>query len=277
MEWLQRLNAFYDTIRPVLDVAILAFLIYKAYEFLVKTQAMQMIKGAGFVVLVYVVAVLLKLATLKWLLNIVGPGLVVAVAIIFQPELRKIILRLGQNELFRPNAKPLGQLDAVITAAEILSQKRRGMLIVFPGRENLRHIVETGTKLNADISSYIIVAIFEFDGPLHDGAMVIHHGRIAAAGCYLPLSEQQDIKKSFGTRHRASLGMSEQSDAVILVVSEETGAISIAFNGKLYYDLSADRAAKKLQDLMKHGERGKDGEQADVSPEDAGKDVILEH
>lgn len=274
MEWLQRVQAFYDLVRPVLDVGILAFLIYKAYEFLVKTQAMQMIKGAGFVVLVYGVAVLLKLATLKWLLNIVGPGLVVAVAIIFQPELRKIILRLGQNELFRPNAKPLGQLDAVITAAEILSQKRRGMLIVFPGRENLRHIVETGTKLNADISSYLIVAIFEFDGPLHDGAMVIHHSRIAAAGCYLPLSEQQDIKKSFGTRHRASLGMSEQSDAVILVVSEETGAISIAFNGKLYYDLSSDHAAKKLRDLMKYGDQ-KGG--AAVSPEDAGKDVILGH
>ncbi|MDR0561284.1 MAG: diadenylate cyclase CdaA [Spirochaetaceae bacterium] len=273
MEWLQWARAFYDLIRPVLDVAILAFLIYKAYEFLVKTQALQMIKGAGFLVLVYGVAVLLKLATLKWLLNIVGPGLVVAVAIIFQPELRKIILRLGQSELFRPNAKPLGQLDAVITAAELLSQKRRGMLIVFPGRENLRHIIETGTKLNAEISSYLIVAIFEFDGPLHDGAMVIHHGHIAAAGCYLPLSDQQDIKKSFGTRHRASLGMSEQSDAVILVVSEETGAISIAFNGKLYYDLSSDKAAQKLRELMKHGERSKEAEQKE--PENAGKDVIL--
>ncbi|MDR0524606.1 MAG: diadenylate cyclase CdaA [Spirochaetaceae bacterium] len=275
MEWLQRLRGFYDYIRPVLDVAILALLIYKAYEFLVKTQALQMIKGAGFLVLVYGGAVLFKLATLRWLLSIVGPGLVVAGAIIFQPELRKIILRLGQTELFRPNAQPLGQLDAVITAAELLSQKRRGMLIVFPGRENLRHIIETGTKLNAEISSYLIVAIFEFDGPLHDGAMVIHHGRIAAAGCYLPLSEQQDIKKSFGTRHRASLGMSEQSDAVILVVSEETGAISIAFNGKLYYDLSSDYAVKKLRELMKYGDRNKNEEKDLPAADNAEKDVII--
>ena len=283
MEWIQRLKAFYDMIRPVLDVMILAFLLYKAYEFLVKTQAMQMIKGAGFLGLVYGLAILFELTTLQWILNILAPGLVVAVAIVFQPELRKIILRLGQSELFRPNTKPrLGHLEAVVTAAEILSQERRGMLVVFPRRDNLEPIIETGTNLNADISSSLIVAIFEFDGPLHDAAMVIQHGRIIAAGCFLPLSEQQDIKKSFGTRHRASLGMSEQSDAVILVVSEETGAISIAFDGKLYYDLSADEATQKLRELMEHGVRSGEAKQknavspaADAAPENTGKDVIL--
>ncbi|MDR2485611.1 MAG: diadenylate cyclase CdaA [Treponema sp.] len=283
MEWLQRLNAFYDIIRPVLDVAILAFLFYQAYEFLVKTQAMQMLKGAGFLALVYALAVLFKLTTLQWILNILAPGLFIAGAIVFQPELRKIILRLGQSELFRPNTKPrLGHLEAVVTAAEILSQERRGVLVVFPRRVNLRHIIETGTRLNAEISSGLIVAIFEFDGPLHDGAMVIQHGRIAAAGCFLPLSEQQDIKKSFGTRHRASLGMSEQSDAVILVVSEETGAISIAFDGKLYYDLSSGEATQKLRELLEHGVRSGEPEQqheidpsAEVSQAEAEKEAIL--
>ncbi|MDR2536149.1 MAG: diadenylate cyclase CdaA [Treponema sp.] len=283
MEWHQWLGAFYDIIRPIFDVAILAFLLYKTYEFLVKTQAMQMLQGAGFLALVYGVAVLFKLTTLEWILNKLAPGLIPAVAIIFQPELRKIILRLGQSELFRPNDKPrLGQLEAVVTAAEILSQERRGVLVVFPRKVNLRHIIETGTKLNAEISSSLIVAVFEFDGPLHDGAMVIQHGRIAAAGCFLPLSEQQDIKKSFGTRHRASLGMTEQSDAVVLVVSEETGAISIAFDGKLYYDLSTNEATQKLRELLEHGVRSGESESAnemessvEVLPEDTGKDVIL--
>jgi diadenylate cyclase len=281
LEWLQRLSAVYDTIRPVLDVAILSFLLYKVYELLVKTQVMQMVKGAGFLVLVYGLAVLCKLTTLQWILNILAPGLFVAVAIIFQPELRKIILRLGQSELFRPDSKPrLSHLEAVVTAAEMLSQERRGMLVVFPRRVNLKNIIDTGTKINAEISSSLIVAVFEFDGPLHDGAMVIQNGRIAAAGCFLPLSEQQDIKKSFGTRHRASLGMSEQSDAVTLVVSEETGAISIAFDGKLYYDLSPVEIAGTLREMLEHGVKSGDVEKtssgsSSASSLDSGKESSL--
>jgi diadenylate cyclase len=281
LEWLQRLTAVYDTIRPVLDVVILSFLLYKAYDLLVKTQVMQMVQGAGFLALVYGLAVLFKLTTLQWVLNILAPGLFVAVAIVFQPELRKIILRLGQTELFRPDSKPrLGHLEAVVTAAEILSQKRRGMLVVFPRRVNLKNIIDTGTRMNAEISSSLIVTVFEFDGPLHDGAMVILNGRIAAAGCFLPLSEQQDIKKSFGTRHRASLGMSEQSDAVILVVSEETGAISIAFDGKLYYDLSSAEITGTLQEIFEHGVRKGDAEKNGStsslpSPLDSEKEGIL--
>jgi diadenylate cyclase len=273
--WLQRVLSIYDLIRPVLDIAILAFLLYKAYGLLIKTQAVQMMKGAGFLALVYGIAVLLKLTTLVWILNILAPGLLIAVAIVFQPELRKIILRLGQSELFRPNSKPnLEHIESAITAAELLSQERRGVLIVFPRRINLKNIIDTGIRLNAEISSSLIVAVFQFDGPLHDGAMIIQHERIAAAGCFLPLSEQQDIKKSFGTRHRASLGMSEQSDAVILVVSEETGAISVAFDGRLYYDLSPLEATHKLSDLLEHGKRNNELESATVV--NAGSDPNFE-
>jgi diadenylate cyclase len=243
----------------VVDVVLLAFLLYKAFELLVKTQAIQLVKGAGFLALIYGAAILFKLPTLKWILDILAPGLFIALAIVFQPELRKIIIRLGQGELFRPDSKPrLGQLEAVVTAAEMLSQQRRGALIVFPRRINIRNIIETGTRINGEISSSLIIAIFEFDGPLHDGAMIIQNGHIVAAGCFLPLSEQQDIKKSFGTRHRASLGMSEQSDAVILVVSEETGAISLAYDTKLYYDLSPIEVTRKLRELLDRGARGRE-------------------
>jgi diadenylate cyclase len=265
MAWFQRLIAVYDLFRPIVDVALLAFLLYKGYELLVKTQALQLVKGAGFLALVYGIAFLFKLTTLQWVLTIMGPGLFIAIAIVFQPELRKIIIRLGQGEFFRPDTKPrIGQLEAVVTAAELLAQERRGMLVVFPRKINIRNIIETGTRINAEISSSLIVAIFEFDGPLHDGAMVIQNSKIAAAGCFLPLSEQQDIRKSFGTRHRASLGMSEQSDAVILVVSEETGAISLAYDAKLYYDLSPIEVTRKLKELLDRGSR-REAERSDLS------------
>jgi diadenylate cyclase len=254
MAWTQRFFEIYNFLRPVLDVALLAFLLYKGYELLVKTQALQLVKGAVFLVLVYGIAFLFRLTTLQWVLNFLGPGLFIAIAIVFQPELRKIIIRLGQGQFFRPDAKPnIGQLEAVVTAAEMLSLQRRGMLVVFPRKTKILSVIDSGTKINAEISSSLIVAIFAFDGPLHDGAMIIQNGKILAAGCFLPLSEQQDILKSFGTRHRASLGMSEQSDAVVLIVSEETGAISIAFDSKLYYDLSPIEVTRKLRELLDRG------------------------
>ena len=269
MAWIQRLIELYDLLRPILDVALLAFLLYKGYELLVKTQALQLIKGAGALALVYGIAFLFRLTTLQWVLNFLGPGLFIAIAIVFQPELRKIIMRLGHGEFFRPDPRPnIGQLEAVVTAAELLSQQRRGMLVVFPRKINIRNVIDTGTKINGEISSSLIVAIFAFDGPLHDGAMVIQNSRIVAAGCFLPLSEQHDIRKSFGTRHRASLGMSEQSDSVILVVSEETGAISIAFDAKIYYDLSPIEATRKLRELLDKGSR-----RAEVTEE---KEILVE-
>jgi diadenylate cyclase len=268
LDWFQRLSYFYDLIRPVLDVGILAFLLYKAFEFLAKTQAMQLLKGAGFLTLVYGVAFLFRLTTLQWLLQTLAPGFLVGTAIVFQPELRKIIMRLGQGDIFRPDTKPrIGRLDAVVTATELLSQERRGALVVFSRKINIRNIIDTGTRINADISSPLIVAVFQFDGPLHDGAMIIQGGRIAAAGCFLPLSEQQGIRKSFGTRHRAALGMSEESDAVILVVSEETGAMSLAFDSKIYYDLSALEISRRLKDLLDRGARR---ESFRASPADLG-------
>ncbi|GHV74730.1 membrane protein [Spirochaetia bacterium] len=275
MELVQLFTALYNSIRPVLDIAILAFLLYKVFDLLVKTQAVQLVKGAGILALVFGIAWVLKLATLQWLLTMLAPGLFIAIAIVFQPELRKIFIRLGQGELFRPDSKPqIGRLEAVITAAEILSQLRRGSLVVFPRRSTIsKDIIESGTRINGDISSALIVAIFQFDGPLHDGAMIIQNGRVTAAGCFLPLSEQQDIRKNFGSRHRASLGMSEHSDAVILVVSEETGAISLAVDGKLYYDLSSLEVQRKLKELL--GQKTGPADAA-VGETLEGKDVLVE-
>lgn len=259
MEWLQQTSAAYNVVRPILDIAILAFLLYKGYDLLVKTQAIQLIKGAGFLALVYAIAFFLKLSTLQWILNFLAPGLFIGVAIVFQPELRKIFMRLGQGEWFGPDASPrLEQLDAAVTAAEILAEQRRGALLVFPRRVSLKHIAETGTRVGAELSSSLLITIFGYDTPLHDGAVVIQNGRVVAAGCFLPLSEQQDIRKSFGTRHRAALGLSEETDAVILIVSEETGALSLAYDSKLYYDLPSISIQRKLRDLLGGESRSED-------------------
>ncbi|MCL2184444.1 MAG: diadenylate cyclase CdaA [Treponema sp.] len=274
MAFFQWIYSIYDFIRPVLDVALLAFILYKAYELLEKTQALPLVKGAGFLVLVYGIAFLLNLTTLRWVLTLIAPGLFIAIAIVFQPELRKIIMRLGQTEFFRRSVTAqISKLDAVITAAELLSQRRRGMLIVFPRKINLKNIIETGTRINAEISSSLIIAIYEFDGPLHDGAMVIQSGKIISAGCFLPLSERQDIRKNFGTRHRASLGMAEQSDAVTLIVSEETGAISLSYDAKLYYDLTTAEVTRKLMELLDKGSRI-EAEQKDTSNEE--REVLVD-
>ena len=276
MSWFQYIIAIYDFIRPVLDVALLAFILYKGYELLEKTQALPLVKGAGFLALVYGIAYFFNLTTLRWVLTMIAPGLFIAIAIVFQPELRKIFMRLGQGEFFRPNViVHIGKLDAVVTAAELLSEQRRGMLVVFPRKINLKNITDTGTRINAEITSSLIVAIFQFDGPLHDGSLVIQNGKIIAAGCFLPLSERQDIRKNFGTRHRASLGMAEQSDAVILVVSEETGAISLAYDAKLYYDLSPVEVTRKLKELLDKGSR-KEAVQKISLPQAEEREVLVE-
>ncbi len=241
-------------VSPVLDVAILAWLIYLTYKLLLKTQAVQLARGAALLAIVYAISYFLRLATLSWVLNLLAPGLVIALAIIFQPELRKIFIKLGQGSLFRKAQRPRStQIDAIVHAAEILSQKRRGALIAFSRYVNLDELIDHGTKIDGDVSSALLLSIFEYDTPLHDGAVIIKDGRIAAAACFLPLSEQQDIKKSFGTRHRAALGLTEAADAVVLVVSEETGAISLAYDAKLYYNLAPHAARKRLSQLVEQG------------------------
>ena len=232
MNQFETLIKIYDFIRPVLDIGIITFLLYKAYQLITKTNAIQLIRAAVVVVLSYAVAVILQLRTLLWLFSVIAPGLMMAFAIVFQPELSR--------------AKH-SYVDSVLIAAEMLSKQKRGMLAVFMRRTKLDNILSTGTRLNADLSSSLLVTIFGHNTPLHDGACFIQGGKILAAGCFLPVSEQYDIKKTFGTRHRAALGLCEVSDCVVLVVSEETGAYSLAYDSKLHYDLTMDQVTRILE------------------------------
>ena len=248
MNQFETLINIYDFIRPVLDIGIITFLLYKAYQLITKTNAIQLIRAAVVVVLSYAVAVILQLRTLLWIFSVIAPGLMMAFAIVFQPELRKVFLKLGQAEWFTFGSRAKhSYVDSVLIAAEMLSKQKRGMLAVFMRRTKLDNILSTGTRLNADLSSSLLVTIFGHNTPLHDGACFIQGGKILAAGCFLPVSEQYDIKKTFGTRHRAALGLCEVSDCVVLVVSEETGAYSLAYDSKLHYDLTMDQVTRILE------------------------------
>ena len=251
MDWLSKISIYSDYIRPVLDILILSFIIYYIYKILVQTRAIQLVKGAFFIALLYAVAIFLQLTTLLWIMNSLATVLVIIIAIVFQPELRSIFTRIGQSEWFRitPRGRPY-QLDSVLNAVEILSGRRRGCLIVFSRRVGLRNVLETGTRLNADLSTSLLLTIFGHDTALHDGAAVVQSGTIVAAGCFLPLSDQPDIRRSFGTRHRAALGLAENTDAIVLSVSEETGAISLAYDANLYYDLSLSEVAVTMRRLL---------------------------
>lgn len=251
MNFIEDIWVFKVIIRPALDVLLLSFLLYNGYKILAQTRAVQLVKGALFIAAFYGAAYLLKLSTVLWILNLLVPGIVIGIAIVFQPELRKIFTQIGKGSLFRgKNYMHFSHIDSVINSAEILAGHKRGALIVFRRTVGLKNIIESGTQLNANLSSALVLSIFHYDTPLHDGAIIIHGDTILAAGCFLPLSGQVDIRRSFGTRHRAALGLAEESDAVILVVSEETGAISLACEGNFFYDLSTDELRKQLVILM---------------------------
>lgn len=251
MDWLTDIWVVRTIMLPALDVLILAFLFFKGYQILVQTRAVQLVKGAFLVLITYGVAYFLNLRTLRTLLDLLAPSLVIALAIIFQPELRKIFTRIGQGRLLRlATRSETHDLDAALAAAEVLSHRRRGALIVFVRNVGQKNIIETGTRLDAQISSSLLLTVFSHDTALHDGAVVLDEGKITAAGCFLPLSEQQDIRRSFGTRHRAALGLAEETDAVVLIVSEETGAISLAYDANLYYDLTVDEVRRRLAELL---------------------------
>lgn len=228
-------------VRVVVQILIIAVFLYRVYIVSAQSKAVEIIRGFfGFVILFFLCKVL-KLDVLGEILRILAVPLVVIMCILYQPELRRAFTPglSKHNRLFRIGKfqTSAGDVDNVIEACQRLSKLKRGALIVFPRQVSIRNIVDSGTRLDADISTSLIETVFAFDTALHDGAMVIEGSKIVAAGCYLPLSGQTDIKQSFGTRHRAALGMADESDAVVIVVSEETSAISMAYNGNLYYQL----------------------------------------
>lgn len=244
----------------IIDILIIAYIIYKAVGFLRESRAGQLVKGIAILLVVYLIAVWWKLPTLNWLLARVVDSLIIAVAVIFQPELRRILERVGRTnfakgQLFEAHTNPMVEcIDSVCKAAGIMQEKKIGALIVFERKTQLGEIINTGTLIDSKTSIAMINNIFFPKSPLHDGAMIIREDRICSAGCILPLTQRQDISSQLGTRHRAAIGMTENSDAVVLVVSEETGIISIVVNGFITRNYSVVSAQAELQRLLIDGE-----------------------
>ncbi len=243
-------------ILDILDILVIAFIIYKAIGFLRTSRAGQLFKGILILLAVYVISIWWDLVTLKWLLSKIVDAAIIAAVVIFQPELRRILekvgrTKFGRGQLFDGSASQLEKnIEDVSKAVGSMQEKKVGALIVFERTTQLGDIINTGTLLDAESSVSMINNVFFPKSPLHDGAMIIREGRIYAAGCILPLSQREDLSAQLGTRHRAAIGMTENSDAVVLVVSEETGTISLVHNGQITRNYSAVSAAAELQSLL---------------------------
>lgn len=233
-----------EIIKAVVQIIFISVFLYLFYNSLAGGKAAHLAKMFLSYMVVYLISFAFKLEVLVYLMEKLALPLVVFLCILYQPELRRAFApgftRRTRFFSVRANQTTAEMVDSIISACERLVQSKRGALIVFPRSVSIKNVIDSGTKLNADISTALIVTVFDYDTALHDGAMIIQGSKIVSAGCYLPLSAQTDIKQSFGTRHRAGLGMAEESDAAVLIVSEETGAISLAYNAKLYYNLSSD-------------------------------------
>nr|WP_113802168.1 diadenylate cyclase CdaA [Garciella nitratireducens] len=236
-------------IRDVIDIAIVAYFFYKLMGLIKETRAEQLIKGIIFILLATQLSEWLGLYTINWILkNTLTVG-VIAILVVFQPELRRGLERIGRSKFFgnifekSSEEQSTGTIDEIIKAVQMLSKDKVGALIVIERETKLGEVIETGIHLDSLVSGELIINTFIPNTPLHDGAMIIRGDRIVASGCFLPLTENQGLSKQLGTRHRAGLGITENSDSVVVIVSEETGIISLAMDGKLsrYLDIQSLR------------------------------------
>ena len=242
-------------LNDVLDIIIVTFIIYSLLSFIRETRAQQLLKGLAIIIVAYFAADFLKLHTISWILKGTFTIGIFALIVVFQPEIRRALEVMGRTHLTNRGKAAVDKqaakhtVDEISAAIDSFSKSRTGALIVFERETVLKDIVETGTVINADVSQELLGNLFYVGSPLHDGAVIIRGNRIVAAGCVLPLTENKDLNKSLGTRHRAGIGITENSDCLTLIVSEETGVISAAENGKLERFLDKKSVEKILLDL----------------------------
>lgn len=246
-EWIQFISW-----RDVLDVALVAVVIYNLLLLIRGTRAVQMLLGLLFIGIAYYLAGAADLLTLQQLLGSFFFVLPFAIIVLFQQEIRRALASFGRNPLWGLGAheKTEATIHETVLAAAAMAERRTGALIVIQRLEGLRNYIENGIALDALVSYDLLINIFTPDTPLHDGAVIIQEDRIAAAACFLPLTLKSELSKDFGTRHRAALGISEEVDALAVVVSEETGIISVAIDGQMIRDLDAKSLRNTLYQYL---------------------------
>ena len=248
------------TVIDVIDIAIVAFVFYFLYKFVRERRAGKLAVGILILLLVFVLSNLLDMYALGFLLSNLFQVGIIAIIILFQPELRSALEKVGAEPLRGlrnigegkngGDSQTVAMINEITQAVCDMSLDKTGALIVIERSTKLGDVIKSGTVINANVNSFLIRNIFFNKAPMHDGAMIIKEGRIWSAGCFLPLSTNDDIIKDLGTRHRAAIGMSENSDAAIIVVSEETGAISLAFEGGLKRNFSYNSLKSELTELL---------------------------
>src|SRR5690625_2809870 len=245
----------FNILRIIVDITLVWYVFYKLIMLLRGTKAIQLLKGIFVVILIYLISYFLNLQTVQVMIEQVivwGP---VAVIILFQPELRRALEQIGRGSFFSRNRQSEEEIinqtiDAIVSSSVYMGKRRIGALITIERETNMGDYIETGIPIQGQLSHQLLTNIFVPNTPLHDGAVIIHHDQIIAAACYLPLSESPFISKELGTRHRAAMGISEVSDALTIIVSEETGNISYTRNGELHRDISQEELGNLLrQDL----------------------------
>ena len=248
-----------------IDIAIVAFVVYKILMFVKETRAEQLLKGLFVLVVAMKISELLNLYTIHWLLiNTMQIGMV-AMIIVFQPELRRALQYIGRGKFIN---KPFVEFDkesaetitaSIMMAIRYFSRNKIGALIILERETAIGDVIETGTKLNAEVSKELLMNIFNTGAPLHDGAIVIRGNQIIAAGCVLPLTSNNNLSSDLGTRHRAGIGITESSDAIVLIVSEETGAMSVAMDGSLSRFMDANAVEKVIMSVYLSNVEHKNG------------------
>ena len=240
--------------KPVFEVLILWFVIYHIILFFEGSRAVNVLRGIIILLVVFLIFHKLNFTVLDWVLTKLFGISILAFLIIFHPEIRQGLARLGRRYIFTPALRE-EELDVVLSeiakAAENLSKEKLGALIVIEKSDTLSAYIESGNLIDARVSADLIQAVFTPNNPLHDGGLVIRNGRILAAGCLFPLSQNQELSRIFGTRHRAALGLSEETDALIIIVSEERRDISLVYRSRFYKDLGRDDLLSKLKEVIK--------------------------
>ncbi|MCY6483445.1 diadenylate cyclase CdaA [Clostridium aestuarii] len=259
---MEAINIVLDTIKniniyAILDIIVVSYIFYKVYMLINETRAEQLLKGILLIILIIPISSLLHLDTLNWIINKTITIGVLSIIIIFQPEVRKALEHIGRSAFkdkhFLEDEEKMNEIiTEIANAVENLSETRTGALIIIEQSTGVGDIIGTGNKLDAIVSTALLENIFVVNTPLHDGAVVIRDDRIAAAGCFLPLTSNTTINKQLGTRHRAAIGISEISDALTIIVSEETGVISLAVNGNLTRYYTKDKLKDILMRIIKY-------------------------
>jgi len=248
------MEKFFSQLRwqDLIDIAVVSFIIYKIFILVKGTRAARMLIGVGVLLALSILSRFLELFTLDWLIQSFWTQIIIVLIILFQPEIRKALAQMGETPLFHrfSSAGEMKTIEEIVKATQALANKKIGALIVFERDVSLSEYIEIGVPLDAKVTKELLMSIFHPTSPIHDGAVIIKGNKILAAGCFLPIKLGADLKKTYGTRHRAALGITEETDAVAVIVSEETGAISLAVNGQLETNLDMEKLRHVLTNLF---------------------------